>query len=168
MPAGPTLDPIVSYVVPTTTSSVSLTSLPQGYTDLEIRLAIKITAGGLAIKPNSNSSSVYSGTHLRGNGSTASSSRLTTGDLGGTGLYLVNGSVSTSNFSVVTLHLQAYSQANTPKTALARFSNPDNLVGFSALFANFTAAIASLDFSCDGGGQIVAGSTFDVYGIASA
>jgi len=167
MAAGSTYTPIATTTLGSNQSSVTLSSLG-GYTDLRIVLNLKITAGGFAIKPNSNGSSIYSVTNLRGNGTTASSTRLTTGDLGGTGLYLFNGSVSTSNFNTVTLDFLNYGNSTTYKTMLARFNNTDNFVGTTVGLMQSTTAITSLYFYCDGGGQLASGSSITAYGIQAA
>lgn len=162
-----TYEPIYTTTLGSNQSTVSFSSFG-GYTDLRIVCNVKVTAGGFIFKPNSNSSSIYSATYLYGNGSSASSSRLTTGDLGGTGLYLLNGSVSNSNFIPVILDFMNYTNTTTYKTVLARFSNKDSYVGASVLLAQTTSAITTLDFSCDGGGSIASGSTFTLYGIKAA
>ena len=167
MAAGATYEPIATTTLGSNQSNVTF-NLFSGYTDLRIVCNIKITAGGLAIKPNANNSSIYSVTNLRGNGSAASSTRLTTGDLGATGLYLFNGAVSTSNFNCVTLDFLNYANTTTFKTMLARFNNTDNFVGATVGLAQTTSAITSLVFSCDGGGSIASGSTFTLYGILAA
>jgi hypothetical protein len=156
-----------TYTVPSTVSSYNLAAIPQGYTDLEVVCSVKITSGGLIMRPNNNTSAVYSSTYLRGNGFAASSYKLTTNDIGGGGTYLFNGAVSNTNFTSLKFSLQQYSNTNVNKTILCRFNNTENFVGAGVLLANFTDAITSLEFSCDGGGQIAAGSTFSVYGIAA-
>ena len=167
MAAGSTYTPIATTTLGSNQSSVTLSSLG-GYTDLRIVMNLKITAGGLAIKPNNNGSSIYSVTNLRGNGSSASSNRLTTGDLGGTGLYLFNGAVSTSNFNTVTFDFLNYGNTTTYKTMLVRFNNTDNYLGATVGLMQSTSAITSLVFSCDGGGQLATGSSITAYGIAAA
>lgn len=167
MAAGSTYTPIATTTLGSNQASVTLSSLG-GYTDLRIVLALKNTAGGFAIQPNSNTSSIYSTTNMRGNGTSASSTRLTTADLGGTGLYLQNGSVSTTDFSTVILDFLNYGNTTTYKTMLARFNNPSNLVGATVGLMQSTAAITSLVFSCDGGGQLASGTVITAYGITAA
>lgn len=167
MAAGTTYEPITTHTLSSNQGTLSFNSF-SGYTDLRIVMSLKITGGGLTIKPNSNSSSIYSGTYLRGNGSAGSSIGLTTGDLGSSGLYLFNGAVSNSNFHTVILDFLNYTNTTTFKTMLAKFYNVDNFVGISAGLAQTTAAITSIDFACDGGGQLSSGSTFNFYGITAA
>jgi hypothetical protein len=166
--ATTTYEPIYSTTLSSNQSTVSFSSFG-GYTDLRIVANIKLTGtNGVYFKPNSDSSSVYSATTMYGNGSSTTSSRLTTGDLGGTGMYIPGGTFSTSNFSVLQIDFMNYTNTNVYKTALARYSTPGSRVGCSAeLFAK-TTAITTLEFGCDGGGSIASGSTFTLYGISNA
>lgn len=162
-----TYTPITTTTLASNQSSVTFNSF-SGYTDLVIVCSIKITAGGLAFKPNNDSSSIYSANYLRGNGSTVNSYKLNTADLGGTGYYLFNGAVSNTNFTPVIINLQNYSNTTTYKPILARFNNTENYFGAGVLLAKTTSAITSLVFSCDGGGSIASGTTFTFYGILAA
>jgi hypothetical protein len=166
--ATTTYEPIYSTTLSSNQSTVSFSSFG-GYTDLRIVANIKLTGtNGVYFKPNSDSSSVYSATTMYGNGSSTTSSRLTTGDLGGTGMYIPGGTFSTSNFSVLQIDFMNYTNTNVYKTALARYSTPGSRVGCSVeLFAK-TTAITTLEFGCDGGGSIASGSTFTLYGISNA
>jgi hypothetical protein len=148
-------------------ATVEFTSISQAYSDLIISCAVKITAGGMAVRPNSNSSSIYSGTYFNSNGTNATSSRLTTGELGGTGIYLLNGSVSTSEFTTVVYQINGYSNTTHTKQFLIQYGNTitTGFAGVSAGFFNSTAAISSLLFNLDGGGNFAAGTTITLYGI---
>jgi hypothetical protein len=167
MAAGSTYTPISTTTLGSNQASVTLSSF-SGYTDLRVVLNIKTTAGGFAIQPNSNSGSIYSTTNLRGNGSAASATRLSSADLGGTGFYLQNGSISTANFNTVILDFLNYANTSTYKTMLARFNNTVNIVGTTVGAMQSTSAITSLVLSCDGGGNIASGTTITVYGILAA
>ena len=148
-------------------STIEFTGISQAYSDLVIACAVKITAGGMAVRPNSNTSSIYSGTYFNSNGTSATSSRLGTGDLGGTGIYLLNGSVSTTEYTTVIYNINAYSNTSHTKQFLVQYGNTvgSGLVGMSAGFFNSTAAISSLLFNLDGGGNFAAGTTITIYGI---
>lgn len=166
--ATPTYTPIYTTTLSGNQSTVSFSSFG-GYTDLRIVASIKLTGtNGLYFKPNSDTSSSYSATTLYGNGSGSASSRLTTSDLGGTGMYIPAGSFSTSTFSVLQIDLMNYTNTNVYKTALARYSTSDARVGTSVELYAKADAITTLVFGCDGGGSIASGSTFTLYGIANA
>ena len=167
MTAGLTYEPIATNTLSSNQSSVTLSSLG-GYTDLRIILNIKLTAGGLGIRPNGDTSSIYSMTNMNADGTTRLTSRLNTSDLGGTGFYLANSSISTSNFHIVTLDFLGYSNSTTYKTITARFNNTNGKVGLAVGSMQSTSAITSLSFSPDGGGDIASGSSITAYGIMAA
>jgi len=162
-----TYEPIATYTFPSN-GTFTFSNISGAYTDLRIVCNIKSTAGGMSFNPNNTSSSIFSMTYLRGNGSAASSTRLSTADLGGTGYYLFNGAVSTTNFETVTIDLFNYSNTTTYKTVLVRFNNSTSWVGAAVGLAQTTSAITSLVFGFDGGGSYVSGSTITIYGIKAA
>lgn len=164
--------PVTYSTITTTTlgsnqSTVTFSSFG-GYTDLRMVLNFKNTAGGLAIRPNSNTSSIYSITRLSGNGSAASSGRLGTADLGGTGWYVPNVFCSTTNFNLITVDVMNYTNTTTFKTILVRANDSADTVGEIVALAQTTSAITSLELSCDAGGQLASGTTITLYGIAAA
>jgi hypothetical protein len=167
MAAGSTYTPIYSTTLGSNQSTVSLSSF-SGYTDLRMVLNFKNTAGGLAIKPNANGSSIYSMTILKGDGSSATSSRLTTADLGGTGWYVPNAFCSTTNFNAITVDFMNYTNTTTYKTILIRANDSGEAVGAIVGLAQTTSAVSSLELSCDGGGQVASGTSITLYGIAAA
>ena len=63
MPAGSTYTPITTTTLGSNQSAVTFNSFG-GYTDLRMILNFKNTAGGLAIRPNSNTNSIYSITRV--------------------------------------------------------------------------------------------------------
>jgi hypothetical protein len=163
-----TYTPIASNTLSSNQSTVSFSSF-SGYTDLRIIANIKLTgANGVYFQPNADTSSSYSATTLYGTGSAVVSSRLTTGDLGGTGFYIPGGTFSTSTYSVVQIDLMNYANTSIFKTAVIRYSTSDGRVGSSVELYAKTNAITSLVFGCDGGGSIAAGSTISLYGIANS
>lgn len=167
MAAGLTYEPISTTTLGSNQASVTLSNLG-GYTDLRIILNIKLTAGGLGIRPNGDTSSIYSMTNMNADGTTRFVSRLNTSDLGGTGFYLANSSISTSNFHIVTLDFLSYSNSTTYKTITARFNNTNGKIGLAVGTMQGTSPITSLNFAPDGGGNIVSGSSITAYGITAA
>jgi hypothetical protein len=162
-----TYESIQTFTIGSNQSTIEFTGISQAYSDLVIACAVKVTAGGMAVRPNSNSGNVYSGTYMYGNGTTPTSSRLTTTDLGGTGIYLLNGSVSTTEFTTVVYHINAYSNTSFIKQFLIRYGNTvsSGLAGMGVGYFNSTAAISTLLFNLDGGGNFAAGTTISLYGI---
>jgi hypothetical protein len=158
--------------VGTATSSVTFSSIPAGYTDLQIVSVVRCSNAGqsdtLAMRLNGDSAGNYSWTLLRGNGSTASSLRSSNTTY--LGIAEVIGAAQTAGiFNVVTTNLMNYSNTTTNKTAISRSSVSANYgaEAWATMWRN-TAAVTSINLSMVNGSNIVTGSTFSLYGIASA
>lgn len=152
-------------------SSITFTSIPQSYTDLQIRSTIRSTRNGgfdtITIKFNGNLTNMsYLTLEGRGN-SAASFSGSSVSYLGSS-----NGSTSTaSTFSNLDVYIPNYtSSANksysvdsvAENNATGAFSAYQNLV--AGLWSN-SAAITSITISPDNG-SFVQYSTFYLYGVA--
>lgn len=165
MPA--TYDKIASTTVSgTSTNSVTLSSITGAYTDLVliINAGATATSCGLTYQLNGDSSSLYSVTALRGNGSAASSFRQTGADR-----------VVVSNFSeppttgggVYIINFQNYSNTTTFKTSISRGNSAGfGVDAFTGLYRS-TSAITSVTILI-AGGNYNSGSTFNLYGIKAA
>jgi hypothetical protein len=80
-----TYEPIQSYTLASKTNTISFTSIPTTYTDLRLVFVGKsdpdASADYIALRFNGDTGSNYSSTVLRGNGSSASSTRLSNENL---------------------------------------------------------------------------------------
>jgi hypothetical protein len=158
---------LLKTTVGTATSSVTLSSIPSGYTDLIIVFSGTVAAGaGGRIQFNGDTASNYSHTILYGNGTSAASfreSNLTSGR------FTYEGSIgntdATRNASII--QIMNYSNATTYKTWLSRANRPS--VGLDAIVGLWrsTAAITSITLSVISDTYSV-GCTFSLYGIANA
>jgi hypothetical protein len=165
-----TYEPITTQTVSTTTAIVTFSSIPQTYTDLILisNFATTTINEDAYVQFNSDTGSNYSRTHLRGNGSSALSSRAANQpfipiDIDSSGSTLSTGIQATT-------HFMNYSNATTFKTIVCRsgttggsFTGTTLLVG---LWRN-TNAITNIDVKATGGNYVV-GSTFTLYGIKNA
>lgn len=166
MAAGSTYTPIATTTLGSAASTVDFNSISGSYTDLVLICNTGTTSGlnyALSLQINGNTSSVYSGTRLIGNGSSATSSRYT----GSNTIY--GFTQSGSIISNVIFHFMNYSNTTTYKTVLQRFNRADaGTVALVALYPS-TSAITSLSLSAElGGTTFLAGSTFTLYGITAA
>lgn len=151
--------------VGTAVSTVTFSSINQGYTDLVVvcnLIASSSTTCSILTTVNGDSGSNYSNTVLTGNGSSASSGRDSSVAFGNVG-YLTS-----ANPTVNIVQYMNYSNATTYKT----FLNRSNDISFGtragvSLWRN-TAAITSITFANNGGVNFAAGSTFSLYGIKAA
>jgi hypothetical protein len=164
MPAGNTYEAIFTETLASAQATVTFSSIPSTYTDLV--LVANGNSSALVdtyLRFNSDSTSgLYSTTRLYGNGSTAASDRYS-----GSNNQILAGDFNTSSNTVTIIQINNYSNTTTNKTALIR-SN----VASSIVFANVglwrnTAAISTVTMSTSSGTFSI-GSTFSLYGIASA
>jgi hypothetical protein len=154
-------------VVNTSTNTITFTSIPSTYTDLIFvcNYGESTNAGIKVIVNNDSTSGLYSMTRVRGDGSTASSSRRTSQNQ----WYIPEGpSLPTDVSAITTLNFMNYSNTAIFKTVLQR----DNVAssGLSAcvnLWAS-TVAINRIDVICLSSDVFANGSTFSLYGVASA
>ena len=148
-----------------TSLSVTFSSIPATYTDLVIACAITAgNTGDAFLRFNGDTTSLYSDTVLRGNGSVASTVRDSTAagiDIGPVSL------VSGSEIATVLINVMDYANSTTQKTSLIRFAEGTNMVSAIVGLWRSTATISSILFSSRGGNW-GSGSTFKLYGIEAA
>ena len=165
-----TYTPIASATLSATTASITFSNIPQTYTDLVLVVFAKSTGtyANFFYRVNSDSGSNYSQTRLSGNGTTASSARITNNT------YFnpcgVSG-ISDTGFSLYTTHFMNYSNTTTNKTFLHRTSIQNGNAGdgvelMTGLWRN-TAAINTIFIDPDGG-DFASGTTANLYGILGA
>ena len=168
MPA--TYEPIATQTLGSAAATIDFTSIPATYTDLRVVISGIQSADYLAptMILNSDSGTNYSNTKLKGNGSTASSSRNTNSNrLGSADEF--TGSASIPNF--VTFDIFSYA-GSTNKTCLWSYSLDANGSGSVTrgvgLWRN-TAAITAITINNSGWGtDFATGSTATLYGIKNA
>ena len=169
MPA--TYEPIATQTLSSAAATVTFSSISGSYTDLRLVIIYGAVSADqvLKLKLNSDTGTNYSNTIVYGNGTTASSSRSSNNAFGYVSLAIGTGTNAYS--SITTLDFMNYSNSTTNKTILARTGNTDTgtTKGTEAnviLWRN-TSAINDISFSCTSG-NILAGSTFTLYGIKAA
>ena len=155
--------PIAAQTLGSVASTVTFSSIPSTYQDLVLVFVAKNT-GSLnngKLNFNSDGAANYSGTYLQGNGSAASSGRVTSTS----GIYTQE--ISTTDWTVTTVNIMNYINTTTYKTVLVRGGTAsDRTAAWVGLWRS-TAAITNIDVSTFGT-NFVAGSTFTLYGIAAA
>lgn len=165
MAAGPTYAPLATTTLGSAASSVTFSSISSAYTDLI--LVVNAISSGTAqpdVYMQVNSSSTgYSRTRMGGNGSTTFTTNIT-----GEGAWVIGPMESTA----ITNHicsLQNYSSTSVYKTMLVRSNDSSIAVQAMACLWQNTAAISTIYLYPEPGkGNFAAGSTFTIYGIASA
>ena len=161
MPAGSTYTPISTTTLGSAQTSVTLNSF-SGYTDL-----VLIFSGGengtnrdFKLTFNGDTSALYSATRLIGLGVSAESSRSSNATA-------LEGVVS-NNICTGVYNIMNYANTSTFKTAVYRIGDSDTRVSAYVGLYRSTSAITSMTFTAEAGSTINSGSTFTLYGIASA
>lgn len=157
-----TYTPIATTTLGSAQADVTFSSISGSYTDLILVARIIRTAtSDTRVQVNGDTGTNYSYTFLGGNGSSASSFRVSNygnWDLG----YATNGTPTT-----LITQLQNYSNTTTNKTAISRFSSTTGDVAAFASLWRSTSAITSIKIY-QYSGNLDAGSTFTLYGVKSA
>jgi hypothetical protein len=151
----------------TSTTSVTLSSIPATYTDLVLVINAKNdTLTNTEIRFNGDTGSNYSNTMLSGNGTSATSAR----ESNNTSIsidnvaYMTTGDFAYSNI----IQIMNYANTTTNKTLLTRANSAANGVDAIVGLWRNTAAITSLTILTTTGTRVfAAGSTFSLYGISA-
>ena len=164
---------INSNVLSSSQASVTFSSIPATYTDLVVRASVRndnaATSGGFIIRLNNDTTSLYSNTVIRGDGSGASSFQQT-----GTSSFIgtINGDTSTANtFANVEIYIPSYnaSQSKPFSSAFAQENNTTAaFTGAAADLYRSNTAITQIDCISSGTALWVSGSSFYLYGISNA
>ena len=160
-----TYTPIQTTTLGSAAATITFSSIAGIYTDLILVSSFKRTTTNSArFRFNSDSGTNYSDTAVYGNGTTASSQRSTSGIGGFLFDYF---SSSTTNFILSTLHIMNYSNTTTFKTSIERSNDAAQGTAAIVTLWRSTSAITSITLDANAGNYDV-GSTFTLYGIASA
>ena len=165
MAAGSTYTPIATTTLGSAAASVSFSSLGS-YTDLVLISNFQSNAGSvtqLQMYFNGGSTGAYSYTRIYGDGTSAASSRATTGD-NIQGIGIIDPSAWNTNIA----NVMNYANTTTQKTVIARTNSSGTYLGAYVLQWNQTSAITSLTVNILNGASFSIGSTFTLYGIAAA
>lgn len=160
-----TYEKIISYTAPSAQASYTFTPIAGTYTDLVLIVTGTASAlGNLSLRFNGDTGSNYSRTMLYGNGSTATSYRVSNYAL------IPLGDFDTSQIASHIINIQNYSNASTYKTVIARWNNNAGTyasLGATASLWRNTAAITSITV-LDDAGNLNTGTTMTLYGIKAA
>jgi len=162
MAAGGTYEPIATQTLGSNTATVTFSSISGNYTDLILVFNGKsnVSSGAFYYRLNSDSGSNYSSTHLKGNGTSATS------DIYSSASYMYALGNGFTNETAIITQFQNYSNTTTYKTALTRWSSLSLYVAASVGLWRSTSAITTIDiYSLN---IFATGSTFTLYGIAAA
>jgi len=168
MPA--TFEPIATTTLGSAASSITFSSIPATYTDLRIVLVGANSASGsncyIRYNGTTGASTLYSYTHISGNGSAASSGRATDDNKI---LLNVTSTTSTTVPMMTTIDVFSYTAA-TNRTCLITWSGDENGSGTVertvGLYRSTTAVTSIL--LANSGANWASGTTATLYGIKAA
>ncbi len=165
MPAGSTYTPIATTTLGSATNSVSFSSIAGTYTDLVLIINSSLSTGGgnPRLQLNGVTGTSYSQTWVSGNGTSASSGRFSNFNH----VYFGQGSGTANTQSNTVIHFMNYSNTTTNKTFLLRYNDTTEGVFQNVGLFRSTSAIDSIQITTQAG-NFNSGSTFTLYGIASA
>lgn len=162
----PTYTPLANIKLVSNATSVTFSSISQGYRDLVLVVSAALTSGtgNMTLRFNSDSGTNYTGVSMEGTGSAAQS-----GFFSSTQLYINinNGSVYTSP-GIDIVNIMDYSATDKHKSIVARgngMGSGESVGGNAGRWAN-TSAITTIQVLA-GGATYASGSTFSLFGIAS-
>ncbi len=156
-----TYQPISTTTLGSSQSSVTFNTLGT-YTDIVMSINAGESVGEyLKLTFNSDTGSNYSRTFMYGTGSSAVSSRASNA----TSIFLNCGTTSANG--AILVHLQNYRNTNIYKTVIARNAMAGSLTMQNVGLWRNTDAITSITLT-GGDANILAGSTFTIYGIQAA
>ena len=174
MPSTYTL--IKGETLASSAASYTFTAIPSTFKDLTLRISVRTTdanpVDSLNIVFNSDTSTIYSYTRVRGDGSVAYSNRRTA--LGAVIIESVNATEGgTSTFTNLEVYIPNYtSTVNKPVSSYA--AREDNLASGSTyqsaqahLYRN-TTAISSITITSGNAANLFTGSSFYLYGIKNS
>lgn len=156
-----TYDMITKTTLTSTQTSVTLSSIPNTYTDLVLIINGTYTfstgVDSFGIQANGDTGSNHSRLVVSGSGSAVTTGTLTNGSVTLLGLL---GAENSTNI----INVQNYSNTTTFKTFLSKATSPSNLIRMGVGLWRSTAAINSLTFDSSGN-TFAIGLSFTLYGI---
>lgn len=171
MAAANTYTPIFTTTLGSA-GTITFSFIPQTYTDL--RLVINggttraSTSDTITVQFNGDSGTNYSSTYIRGDGTSATSSRYTNSNiLFNDGMRMVGTTYGLD--SIYSMDIMNYSNTTTYKTVLGRVSAAEQWGTVAAVgLWRSTSAISSIYLAGNTVANFAIGSTFSLYGILAA
>lgn len=169
MAAGPTYTPIANYTASGSVNSITFSSIPSTYTDLVLVTNVRAASlDSYRMRFNGDTGTNYSYTIVRGDGTNASTYRVSNKNL--IELYGV-ADANTNTLANTIYHIQNYSSTSVYKTGLLRMNNTlgsssNNQIEQAVGLWRSTAAIYAIEMFLPG--NFGSNSTFALYGIKAA
>lgn len=152
-------------------SSIDFVGIPQGYTDLILKVSARSTSssGDCRIELNGSGGTAYSGRLLYGDGSAAASASNSGQALMSWGAGSINRSTTTSNtFANTEVYIPNYTSSNNKSVSTDSVEENNATQAYSQLAASLwasSAPVTSIKLTPSGSGNFVQYSTATLYGI---
>ena len=163
---------ISSQVLGSSAASVTFSSIPQTYKDLKLVWSARTDRASfpdyIYFRFNGSSSAVYSATSVSGNGSGAYSSYLANQNIGGNVTPVNTANTTTNTFGCAEMYLPNYATNAAKQTffsGVAENNSANAAIAAEAELFNSASAITSITLSSYSSSNIVANSSFYLYGI---
>ena len=165
-----TYTPIASITLGADAASAVFSSIPQTYTDLVIVCLSRSNRAAnsfdsMRVRFNSDTGTNYSTTGLVGSSDGAESIRFTNATFCYMGMPATSATIYPMGIN--SWNIINYSNSNVNKTTLQKGANIANSVEINTSLWRNTAAITTIDISASNG-NLLSGSTFNLYGILGA
>ena len=159
-----TYEPIATNTVSgSSTTTITFSSIPATYTDLILITQQSNSSNQSSyLRVNGDTGSNYSSTYLGGDGSSSYSGRRTNQTS-----FINDFATTYTSLAMDIIHFMNYANTTTYKTIIGRDSVASVSVATAVGLWRSTAAINSISLQV-AGGNLVAGSTFTLYGIKAA
>ena len=170
---------ISSQTLSSSAASVTFSSIPATYTDLVLRISARTSdtsvppSGDVLTYRFNSTGSSYSGTELRGYGTTTASGRWSAQTYQYTGLPGMDSNGNTANtYTSFEIYIPSYTSSSN-KVSSAFTAAEDNSAGSNDLAATAqlwsnTAAITSISFTTSNASNFLSTSSFYLYGIKNS
>ena len=155
-----TYDPIATATATGSQPTITFSSIPSSFTDIVAVITGNTVSNSAYILLNNDATALYSRTVLRGDGTSATSTRAS-----GANNLLIDGSYS-QPFQNAIIHFMNYSNTTTFKTVLSRSNNAGAGIDQEVGLYRSTNAISRIDFCLTSNWS--SGTTFTLYGIKAA
>jgi hypothetical protein len=167
MAAGTTYVPIATETLLSSADRIIFNNIPQTYTDIVMSCHVKLTSASTSFIQfnNDTSSELYGNQYFYTNGTSLGGQVLSTY---GVRIGEHYAGISTAFFQPVILNIMDYATTNKFKTSLVREDHTGSEVNLGACTWRSTSAITRIDFWSGPTGDLAAGSTVTLYGIACA
>ena len=163
-----TYEPISTTTLGTATATVTLSSIPQTYTDLVLvvsNLSAASASNAFKMQVNSDTGNNYSTTFLEGDGSTTESGRASSQS----SFRFHDQVIGTNAYGITIANFMNYSNTTLYKTVMSRSNATGTAVEAAANLWRNTNAISSIAiFFATSGNNIQSGTVFTLYGIKAA